>query len=75
VEEKIFIIELAKALKDKKDVVFIFIGPDGTSIRCDKVKLKDLLSGKKEKLFKDHYRRKTEIRKANLLTQIQLFQF
>ncbi|MFZ8846067.1 MAG: hypothetical protein ACO2O6_02560 [Candidatus Hydrothermia bacterium] len=33
-EEKIFIIELAKALKDKKDVVFIFIGPDGTSIRC-----------------------------------------
>ncbi len=33
-EEKIFIIELAKALRDKKDVVFIFIGPDGTSIRC-----------------------------------------
>jgi len=33
-EEKIFIIELAKALKEKKDVVFIFIGPDGTSIRC-----------------------------------------
>ena len=53
-EDKIFIIELAKALKDKKDVVFISIGPDGTSIRCAKVKLKDLLSGKKEKLFKDH---------------------
>lgn len=33
-EEKFFIIELAKALKEKKDVVFIFIGPDGTSIKC-----------------------------------------
>lgn len=33
-EEKIFIIELAKALKERRDLVFIFIGPDGTSIRC-----------------------------------------
>jgi len=33
-EEKIFIIELAKALKEKRSLVFIFVGPDGTSIKC-----------------------------------------
>ncbi len=33
-EDKIFILELAKALKEKRSLVFIFIGPDGTSIRC-----------------------------------------
>ncbi|MEO0152841.1 MAG: hypothetical protein ABIL24_03955 [candidate division WOR-3 bacterium] len=33
-EDKVFILELAKALKEKRNVVFIFIGPDGSSIRC-----------------------------------------
>ncbi len=33
-EDKIFILELAKALKEKRSLVFVFIGPDGTSIRC-----------------------------------------
>ncbi|MCS7245217.1 MAG: hypothetical protein N2504_03605 [candidate division WOR-3 bacterium] len=33
-EERLLIVELAKALKNKKNQVFIFIGPDGTSIKC-----------------------------------------
>lgn len=33
-EERLFIVELAKALRDKKNQVFIFIGPDGTTIKC-----------------------------------------
>lgn len=33
-EDKVFIVELAKALKEKRSLVFVFIGPDGTSIRC-----------------------------------------
>ncbi|MEO0202388.1 MAG: hypothetical protein ABIL37_01530 [candidate division WOR-3 bacterium] len=33
-EDKILILELAKALKEKRSLVLVFIGPDGSSIRC-----------------------------------------